>query len=418
MDSSVNLCLSVNGAHLTYAATLVASVCRRTIRKVHARIYVRGEELPRSFSTDDLLVEFLRPIYEPLQHYPPQGGTCVPGHVHAATWDRLEIVDYALDWDRCWIFDTDQMVIGDIGHLYDIDFEGSWMIAITDRENAIMSRKWFGRAWPDDAEGADAKMPYFGALMNLQEMRKGGFTQRFREALSRWGLNEQLCTSYAVKGRITEMPAEGNYCLFGYVSLNDPERLAMECGMHQAKVIHWTMPAKPWNNARLWAAQLWIRELISWVDLHTEQVFREQDRQKPLALFLYSGELDVPNDDVLDQLINKGYEVKLHASYCSELPLADLSSGNDKYMNCTRELFVCFVSVLYHLNQILSLPYPKSGMMIVSNVKLNVVDISDSLPAVLFENLQEGILHISWVKVDELVPIRDMLWNYVTSVSK
>lgn len=124
---------AANQAHLSYAATTVASVCRRARRPVHARVYVRDGELPEAFVAGYLTVEFARPAR-------PFGGGMWPDSVKPCASDRFEIVDDATDWDRCWILDTDQIVIGDPGEYYDTDFGGAWMAGRSGRSGKGVPR--------------------------------------------------------------------------------------------------------------------------------------------------------------------------------------------------------------------------------------------------------------------------------------
>jgi hypothetical protein len=88
---SINLCLSANQGHHTYAATTVASECRRTGRWVHRWVNVRDGDLPEAFQAGILTLEFAR-LRRPLKE--------LPAGVHSCVEDRMVLVEDATDFPR------------------------------------------------------------------------------------------------------------------------------------------------------------------------------------------------------------------------------------------------------------------------------------------------------------------------------
>ena len=311
---TIHLCLFAYQAHLPYAATTVASVCRRTRRQVHARVYVGDGELPEAFSAGNLTVEFARPAH-------PLDGGMLLSHVNPCVFDHLDIVDDATDWDRCWILDNDQIVIGDPGEYYDMGFGGAWMAGRIWRTVAETVRVWFGHDWPEDAPGGDLPVPFFGILCDLAAMREGGFTAAFREAAQRWQTNGQLAAAVAVAGRIRETGNEWNQCLGGAGHNEAGVPGDLEWGCHPARVLHWNSRAKPWDDPSLPGAQLWLRELTDWDELKHELFFRERDRHKVPAFLIHLAGAEESGCDTAGALEDAGFALELARACNPAYPL-------------------------------------------------------------------------------------------------
>lgn len=185
------------------------------------------------------------------------------------------------------------------------------MIAIVAETNREICRKWFHHDWPVDAPAGAQLAPYFGALLNLKAMREGNFTETFRRATEKWEMNEQLCASIAVNGRVKPAQESSNWLIWGYTDCNSSVRADLEWGAFRPYIVHWPTGAKPWNDCRLWGSQLWIRELTDWSELRHECAFRVRDQEKIPAIVLYVARKGVSCGSLPEDLEDSGFGVEM-----------------------------------------------------------------------------------------------------------
>lgn len=249
----IRLALSTDAKGHPYHATLIASILRRTKRVVHVRCWCRGF-LPESFEKGLLKVEFLPAEEEVTGKYPTSSGP--------AAYDRLLVIRDCPDWDRCMVMDYDQLVLCDMGPLFDMDLGDHLLAAHMQGPGVDMDyamRVWLKRPIPEGWEHV-AKHPYFlmPPLLNLKAMRETGTWETFLAAHAAFGADEQLSLTAATEGR--SLPLEKRWNLFPKLHIRD--------GEVPEGIIHWSGWPKPWHkDAKVWRPDIWEAERSSWEHL-------------------------------------------------------------------------------------------------------------------------------------------------------
>jgi lipopolysaccharide biosynthesis glycosyltransferase len=286
MKNDVRVAISTDEAGFAINATLIASILRRTDRAVHVRCWCRGFS-PESFEKGQLKVEFLPAEDEVTGRYPTKSGP--------AAYDRLLVIRDCPDWDRCMVMDYDQLVLCDLGPLFDMDL-GDHLLAAhmqgTGVDMAYAMRVWLKRPLPEGWEHV-ASHPYFlmPPLLNLKAMREAGTWDVFTKAHAAFGADEQLSLTAATEGR--SLPLEAKWNLF--------PRLHIPAGVVPEGIIHWSGWPKPWHrNAKVWRPDVWEAERSSWEHL------RMGIWEKPLAV-----EVDPIDGRSARALWARGWSVKV-----------------------------------------------------------------------------------------------------------
>ena len=260
----ITLALSTDERGFAYNATLIASILRRTARAVWERCWCRGF-LPESFETGRLRVEFLPAVEAVTGRYPGSSGP--------AAYDRLLVIRDCPDWDRCMVMDYDQLVLCDMGPLFELDMGDHLLAAHMQGPGVDMAyamRVWLKRPMPEGWEHV-AGHPYFlmPPLMNLKAMREAGTWKHFLKAHAAFGADEQLSLTAATEGR--SLPIEAKWNLFPKLHIRD--------GEVPEGIIHWSGWPKPWHkDAKVWRPDIWEAERATWEHL------RMGIWEKPLAI--------------------------------------------------------------------------------------------------------------------------------------
>lgn len=267
------------------------------------RFYCR-DFLEASFSCGRLRVDFV-PAGE------AQAGN-FPWHVGAAVFDRMKVMEDALDWDRCLIMDHDQLALCDLGPYFDEDFEGNLLLGRMFGPGNTLGLQMRSRGgMPEELSHAE-KLPYFymGPMMNLTAMRKENTWQKLLAAHQALQQEEQMALTIATEGRVKgvgrkwnmvpqwdhleEGPAGPERSSYGTVGAAARWKNGLPEG-----IIHWTGPAKPWHyKSTVWRADLWQSEDTSW------EALRQGWWEKPLAV-----EILPPNESAVVGLAKRGWKV-------------------------------------------------------------------------------------------------------------
>lgn len=250
---TANILLGADEKGMTPHATLIASIMRRSSIPVHVRCYCRMDIIPRNFKVRNLTVEFL-PVRDAL-------AGAFPAHVTQPCLDRFLGIRECDDWDRALVLDWDQLFEMDIAEFFERDMKDNLIGAKLDH-NTIGSAltQWFGRKIPSQyAEQAKTqKWPWLGCMLNLSKMRDESFWDKFVETHNSLGFEEQMTLAFAVDGSIDEWPPRYNSVFQWDGSIEKH---------NEGRVLHFTMPNKPWGKHKVPAQHIWERERSTWDDL-------------------------------------------------------------------------------------------------------------------------------------------------------
>lgn len=299
---NMNLVISSDEKHFEQAATVIASIVRRAKRPIVVLYYLRGAPLPAPIRTRLLEVEFRAPT----KNYTGN----LPNHVSSAAFDRLSVIEDKPEWERCFLLDTDQLALKDVSSIYDVLFEGQLVAARTGGTNAQISEWWFHQAWPDGAPDPDQPCPWFSAVLNLTELRKIQAIKKFEAYLEKFHLGEQMTFSMVVSGRVKPMPQESNWLVWEIERLGNSARTALECGIIQPYLLHWSAPRKPWNTKGIFGGQFWNRESVTWDELEQEITNREADQGKMPAIIIYLSRCGIRSPNLVDDLDSNGFDIR------------------------------------------------------------------------------------------------------------
>jgi hypothetical protein len=229
-------------------ATVIASVLRRTARPVHVRMWLRGMEA-ESFECGRLRVEF-RPSVDGLNG-------SIPGHCTQSLFDRLLVLRDCPDWSRAIILDYDQLVLCDIAALFDMPLDGHLLAARLWHKNlGEAAADWFGRTLPEKFRGC-VSYPFFymGPLLDLSAARDASVWEKLLDFHHVAHMEEQIALTVAASGRIKGLDARWNLV----PQWDHPE--------NPDGILHFTGPAKPWQDATLPCARYWTQEATTWKEL-------------------------------------------------------------------------------------------------------------------------------------------------------
>jgi lipopolysaccharide biosynthesis glycosyltransferase len=230
-----NICITISTDAQGFSknATLLASIVRRTNRKVSIRCYTRGFS-QESFAIRNLQVDFVRSEEEVTGRY--------PGHVPVAVFDRLRVIRDETEWDRCLVLDHDMIFLSDLGEYFDEDFEGNLLMGrlfgVGNTLGLQMHRR--GGVPPELSDQADNPHFYMGPMMNLALMRQENTWERLLECHALLGQEEQLALTAATGGRTKGVDRKWNQV--PQWDNRDGHEVQLE------GIIHWTGGGKPWQD--------------------------------------------------------------------------------------------------------------------------------------------------------------------------
>lgn len=233
-------------------ATVIASLLAHTQGPVWVRLFSR-DVAPVVVESGRLKLE----VIETPEELRLEGG--MPGHVNpGGAFDRLAAITHCTDWERALVLDYDQLVVGDPGWLFDLEF-GDRLVAARMFEGLDLregSRQWFGRELPGRWTACGSyRFFYFGPLLHLTALRRDGIYERIREFQNEAGTEEQIALHVGCQDRVMPVPA-----VFNLVPQWDGWRA-------DAKILHFTGPCKPWNEPGLHCAPLWRERETTWEEL-------------------------------------------------------------------------------------------------------------------------------------------------------
>ena len=182
-------------------------------------------------------------------------------HTSLSTLDRLLMPSLLGNLNKVVYLDTDILVQGDVGHLYDIDLgatvcAGRWLIS-RDWSNMIHrltrvtmdlppEKAWEIRRRLHDTAKLRSRCVNAGVLvMNLALMREEGFTENYLHLVEQCRMNDQDVINLYSRDRITEFPVDWNF-----VPSQDFSR--------DPRIIHWAGPAKPWGSHHVLYRDRWL----------------------------------------------------------------------------------------------------------------------------------------------------------------
>ena len=261
-EHTINIALSSDARGYSAHATLLASILRRTRRKVWIKYWCR-DFLPENFEVGQLKVEFFNVVNERDGVY--------PGHVTPAVFDRLEVIREAPEWERCLVMDYDMLVTCDLGEYFDEEFEGNLLMGrLWDAKLSDAQILWRGAEFPEEWEHTkDYPYFYMGPMMNLAAMRKAGTWDKLIAAHEAFFAEEQIALTAATDGKVKGVDRKWNMLSRELSESELPEG-----------VIHWTGWPKPWTwgaGEGVWRPEVWESERCSWDEL------RAGEWEKPVA---------------------------------------------------------------------------------------------------------------------------------------
>ncbi len=156
-----------------------------------------------------------------------------------STYFRLFIPELYPSLDKALYLDCDIVVQSDIAELYDVELQDNLVGAVADGFVQKIPRL---HGYVTERVGVRAPIDYFNAgvlLMNLKEMRKVGFEDRFIDLISKVTFEvaqDQDYLNALCMDRRTVIGEEWN-CMPGFTS--------PEC---ERKLIHYNLDSKPWHK--------------------------------------------------------------------------------------------------------------------------------------------------------------------------
>lgn len=156
-----------------------------------------------------------------------------------STYYRLFIPDLYKDIDKALYLDCDIVLCADVAELYDTDIENDLVGAVSDGFVRAVPRL---HGYVTERIGVSTPADYFNAgvlLMNLKEMRKDGFENKFFDLLKRVTFEvaqDQDYLNALCYGRRKVIVDEWNV-MPGFSSCENKEKL-----------IHFNLDSKPWHK--------------------------------------------------------------------------------------------------------------------------------------------------------------------------
>lgn len=223
---------------------------------------------------------------------------------------RLFISDMFPEYDKCIYMDSDVVVPGDISELYNIDLRDNLIGACNDK--SVIDVPELAR-YMEEAVGVN-RYEYINSgvlLMNLKEMRKNNFCNKFLELLNKYHFDciapDQDYLNAMCNGRITYldetwdvMPQEGKD------EVKNP------------KLIHYNLFQKPWcyNNVQyekyFWKYAKQTKYYDKIIELKNNYSNEQKQSDKECLEFLiYKGDTIPENKITFKKVMNSGEKIRL-----------------------------------------------------------------------------------------------------------
>ena len=248
MSDTINVLLSGDGRSELVFPTLINSLNANTPRPVHVRICNRGFSR-EGFTNGKLKVEFIGVPEIPIDHRRPR---LSPSN------DRLLILESLDDCDRVLVLGWDQLILSDVGPLYDVDLEGN-LISGTCIKGRIVKNSWpnLGKTKimnkivsPD--LWSEKRIVGGSNVIDLEACRKSGALKELRSNLEKLDGEDHLAILATFAGR----------CKFVSNRWNVVTEIK---STPSPKILHYSGVPKPWavkspNN-------LWSLNRRDWSDI-------------------------------------------------------------------------------------------------------------------------------------------------------
>jgi len=248
----INVLLGGDEKSEEVSPTLINSINKSTPRSVHIRILCRGW-VRESFHTGKLKVEFI--AYD--------GGVKTPAGHQSSANDKLLYLRNLHDWDRCLILGWDQLVVGPIEDLYDIELNSKEVITAVPYKSGKFRDlwKWKGKSKELESLFSEDILNSSGFeggshIVDLTTYRELGLADIFEETLKKLGGEDHLALIGVFADKFKSVDYKWNM---------------MSEKMHTKKagILHFNGGNKPWktNNCK----PVWEYFKCEWGDLTQNQ---------------------------------------------------------------------------------------------------------------------------------------------------
>ena len=208
------------------------------IKIIHTNISSSNQELINKFNTDNLKIEFVN-VSEYVNNISKKLHT--RDYYTSTTYFRLFLPDLYPEYKKIVYIDCDTVLLTDIAELYNIDLEDNLLGAVPDE---VIETEPVFQEYVEKVVGVSSYKNYFNAgvlLMNLEELRKNNFQEKFLYLLD------------TVKYSVVQDQDYLNRICKGRVKIIDSgwDVMTINCDNHQdeskIKLIHYNLTDKPWH---------------------------------------------------------------------------------------------------------------------------------------------------------------------------
>ncbi len=267
MTDTINVLLCGDANSEAVLPTLINSIVTNTKRNVHVRILTRGYS-HEDFENSRLKVEFINSV----------GGVGHRDGRYSVINDRICYLQKITDWDKCILFDWDQLIDCDIAELYDQSFNaGCCMSACEPIHEGCL-----GEAWPNlgqsntlkriltDEEYNSPRFPMGSNVIDLKTAKAEGVLDRIVSILKRINGEDHLAMLAAFAGRVQFFRTVWN-CV-----TNCQEN-------SEVKIWHFSGANKPWTSPHY--RDIWYSYHAVWSDLEGFRDAKDLKNSGPLFVF-------------------------------------------------------------------------------------------------------------------------------------
>lgn len=238
-------------------ATTIASVLRNTDRDVHVRMFSRDFK-DQKIRHDRLVLE----IINTPDKFRLDGS--LPNHIATGeAYDRITALAGYTDWERALILDYDQVVVGNIDFLFDVDFEESLFAGVNlNKSLKFASEKWFHEeVHPDYVNTSNYSVYAFGVLLNLTQFHKEDIFNIFQRCIKKTKTNDYIGLFMSCSNKALDLKHKFN--VFTHLETHKIPK--------DIRILHFNGEQKPWNNYFIPFAEVWYQNHTSWKELTRNQ---------------------------------------------------------------------------------------------------------------------------------------------------
>lgn len=209
-------------------------------------------------------------------------------YISLETYYRYILPELFPGLNKLIYLDADIVITGDIGELYEYDLGSSYIAGVPDLYVASLEEEVDGkRIQYKETIGHSKNDAYINAgvlLMNLDTMRKHGIVEQLFKNTTLYAekiqFQDQDIINITAKGHIKKLPNIFNY--------TDRDKLVDVKTPQELRIIHYTGPAKPWDNITFADFQVPFVELYrKYVDEYNKLIDGSTDM---FALYTFSTE--------------------------------------------------------------------------------------------------------------------------------